>query len=80
MMNRWAFLVVLTVVALVVTSFILLSNVDFGSAENNKTYDGHKPTNFQVAMGMLIAAFALPVVAFLFYLFSNGMFSFHVSR
>lgn len=80
MMNRWAFLVVLTVIALVITSFILLSNVDFGTAENNKTYDGHKPNGFKVAMGFLIAAFVLPIAGFLIYLLNNGMFSFAMCR
>ena len=80
MMNRWSFLVVLVVIALVITSFILLSAVDFGTADTNKTYDGHKPNGFKVAMGMLIAAFVLPIAGFLIYLLNNGMFSFAMCR
>jgi heme/copper-type cytochrome/quinol oxidase subunit 2 len=79
MMNRWAFLVVLVVVVLVLTSFILLTTIDFGDADTTKSYNG-KPAVYNAAFGMLIAAFALPIVAFLGYLFSNGMFSFAMCR
>jgi hypothetical protein len=79
MMNRWAFLVVLIVVILVITSFILLTTIDFGDADTTKSYNG-KPTAYTAAFGMLIAAFSLPVVAFLAYLFTNGMFSFAMCR
>jgi amino acid transporter len=79
MMNRWAFLVVLIVVILVITSFILLTTIDFGDDDTTKSYNG-KPTAYNAAFGMLIAAFALPVIAFLGYLFSNGMFSFAMCR
>ena len=79
MMNRWAFLIVLVVILLVITAFVLLSNMDFGNQETEKVYHG-KPTGFNVAIGMLIAAFVLPIFSFIAYLLSNGMFSFAMCR
>jgi amino acid transporter len=79
MMNRWAFLIVLLVILLVLTAFILVSTLDFGTTDQEKTFNG-RPLVFNVAYGLLIAAFVLPIFAFIMYLLTNGMFSFAMCR
>ena len=75
MMNRWAFLIFLVVVILVLVAFILLTTIS-----DDQFVDTKVPNVYNVMFGLLIAAFAIPIVAFLMYLFYNGMFSFALSR
>lgn len=78
MMNRWTFLIFLIVIILVITSFIIIVNsveqIDGSSAKYYST------TYYNVVFGLLLSAFAIPILAFIVYLFYNGMFSFALCR
>ncbi len=75
MMNRWTFLIFLVVILLIITSFVLFTTID-----EDRFYDQKIPDAYKVIFWMLIIAFSLPILAFLMYLFYNGMFSFAMCR
>ena len=86
MMNRWTFLIFLVVIFLLITSFIIFVNAggevvnDPYEPGNYNGYTLYNPTYYNVIFGLLLAAFVIPIMAFLIYLFYNGMFSFALCR
>lgn len=82
MMNRWTFLIFLLVIILIISAFVVFVAGSHQTFEAGPEFENMEINSscYNIIFGLLVTAFAIPIVAFIMYLFYNGMFSFTMCR